>query len=377
MRVLMVSSLWPPAAVGGAELYAATLTNALRADGHDVAAVTLGVEGADVIATVRPRPVRVDELRTGPAWRRPLFHAADVWRPGTKTTLKRAISKFRPDVVHTHVTQGMSVTALTTPSRLGVPHVHTLHDYWLRCWRSTLTTRTGRPCDGACRAIGAWRQSALRMHRPDVVVAISTSMLDEHPGVRGTKATTVLHHPVEAARSRPRHAEGRRGVVLGYIGQLTPNKGLPVLLDAIRQSRATLIVAGRGRLEPAVRAAAGDGVRYLGWVSGAAREAFFDEIDCLVVPSVWKEPAGLAVNEAVARGIPVIATATGGLPEYVPAECAPLLAAPGDARSLVQSIARFSADPLRYRPAPVAAERRWPAHLRRVLDCYEAAARAA
>ena len=372
MRVLMLSSLWPPAVVGGAEIYAATLARELQDRGHVVGVVTLGVrdvDGAELVGTVRPWPVRVDRLRAGAAWRRPLFHLADAWRVDVLPVLRDAVERFRPDVVHSHVTQGMSVAALTAPHRLGVPHVHTLHDYWLRCWRSTMTRRNGGECGPACRVVSAQRLRAVRRRPADVVVAISQAMLDRHPGVRGRRNTVVLRHPIETADIRERPANGH--AVFGYLGQLNPNKGVDVLLDAARRGGHRLVVAGRGRLEHSVRT--DRAVDYRGWVAGAEREKFFDAIDCLVVPSVWAEPAGLAVNEAVARGLPVIAAASGGLPEYVPEPCRPLLTPPGDPVALARSMTAFATDPVSFRPGRPDATRSWPAHIDDIIGTYDVA----
>lgn len=371
----MVSSLWPPTVIGGAEIYAATLAEALRARDHDVGVVTLGVPGCDVVATVPPWPAPVDRLRSGPAWRRVGFHARDVWRADVAAILAEAVHGFRPDVVHTHVTQGMSVAALAAPTTLGVPHVHTLHDYWLRCWRSTLTTRSGRPCGAVCRPIARLRRGVVRRRPPDVVVGISHAMLDEHDGVRGSRATRVLHHPVARADRRRRRVRPGRAV-FGYLGQLTVNKGVPVLLAAAQRTGADLLVAGRGVLEPLVSGHRSAGVRHLGWVDGRTKEEFFERIDCLVVPSVWKEPAGLAVNEAVARGVPVIASRVGGLPEYVPAACHDLLVPPGDVDALAAAMDRFGRDPDGFAPMPADPARGWDAHVDAVLDCYRTAQQA-
>ena len=81
LKILMVSSLWPPHLIGGAELYASTLAEQLRVAGHEVAVVTLGVPGPDVVAEVPARPYRLDEFATQPPTRRAVFHALDVYRP--------------------------------------------------------------------------------------------------------------------------------------------------------------------------------------------------------------------------------------------------------------------------------------------------------
>src|SRR6476661_2595895 len=128
MRILMVSNLWPPEVVGGAEQYASALAARLRDDGHDVRALTLGVEGPDVAGSVSPWPYPIQETPSQPAARRMLFHAVDMHNPRAGRTLDRVLDDFRPDVVHTNVVQGLSSVALTWPTRHGVAHVHTLHD---------------------------------------------------------------------------------------------------------------------------------------------------------------------------------------------------------------------------------------------------------
>ena len=375
MRVLMVSSNWPPASGGGAEAYVADLTAALRETGHVVGAVTLGITGDDVVATVTPRPHRLNEHGASSAWRKALFHGADVWRPDVTRTLQRAVERFRPDVVHTHVVAGMSVTALTAPSRIGVPHVHTLHDHWLRCWRSTGTTAQQLPCGPACTAVERFRMGALRGHGPDVVIGISQSVLSSHRWLHlQAPHAVVIRHPAEtipAAAPVPRHGPP----VFGFLGQLNPNKGVSVFLGAARRMSASgmrFIVAGRGRLQAEVAAAGIDGLEYRGWVGAAEKEQFFRDIHCLVVPSLWQEPAGLVVREAAARGIPVIASDVGGLPEYVPSSCRPLLFTPGDVIALELKMQLFAATPEAFRVDPAEAGS-WPEHLGEVIAAYDTA----
>ncbi|MEP6623842.1 MAG: glycosyltransferase, partial [Acidimicrobiia bacterium] len=103
MRVLMVSSLWPPEVLGGAEQYAGALAERLRARGHEVGVVTLGVPGTDVVGSVPAWPYPLQEYATQDPVRRALFHAADVARPDARRVFDRAIAEFRPDVVHSHV----------------------------------------------------------------------------------------------------------------------------------------------------------------------------------------------------------------------------------------------------------------------------------
>lgn len=347
MRILMLSSNWPPVTGGGAESYVRRLTEELRAAGHVVAAVTLGIDGVDVVSTVPQRPHGLAQHRQRGRAAQLRFHAADAWRGDARRIVAAAVTEFAPDVVHSHVVTGMSVAALQAPAALGLPHVHTMHDHWLRCLRSTGTSRGMGPCGPTCRVVERARAGALRRHGPSAYVAISDALARAHALLAPVR---VLRHPADIApRGRTRPVGDVP--VFGFLGMLNPNKGIGTYLAAATRygQDARFLVAGVGRMMDAVRAEAA--VEYLGWVADGDREAFFETIDCLIVPSTWPEPAGLVVREAAARGIPVIAADVGGLPEYVPSACRPLLFPPGDDVALARRMRQFVDDPSAFLPS--------------------------
>lgn len=378
-RVLMISSLWPPDVLGGAETYAADLGEQLRRRGHDVMAVTRGVDADDVVAAIPTWPYRLESWAGQPRWRRSAFHGLDQWNPSTAPTVRRAIDRFAPTVVHSHSVTGMSVTALTTPARTGATHVHTLHDYWLLCQRSSLVRADGDACESRCSScslVSAVRTSATRRHGPDVVIAPSEGIAREHRHLPELgERIRVVYHPV-VPLERPSRAAGPP--VFGYIGQLTGVKGVQTLLDAFGKlppATARLVLAGRGALEPDPGSDAPPGVEFLGWVSGAAKQTFFDSIDCLVVPSEWKEPAPLVINEAKGRSLPVIGSRMGGIPELVPERSQSLLFDAGDVSALLESMRRFAESPDAFPVGPEERAPSWDLHVDQVLRCYDDAAR--
>ncbi len=384
MRILMVSNLWPPEVVGGAEQYASGLAARLRDDGHDVRALTLGVEGPDVAGSVAPWPYPIQETPSQPAAKRVLFHAVDLHNPRAGRAIDRVLDDFRPDVVHTNAVQGLSSVALTRPTRRGVAHVHTLHDYWLLCQRNSMVHRDGRECEPRCRSCAgiSWiRNEAVRRAPPGVVLAVSHAIASEHERLAWTQPRMrVLYNPVEivaGGRIAPRGSG--RPLTFGYLGRLGVDKGVATLLAAFARAEvgdARLIVAGRGPLEADVRAA-GPKVVAAGWVDQERKEELLDDLDCLVVPSQWKDPAPVVLNEARGRGIPVIGAAIGGIPELIAPACSPLLFTPGDVGGLAARMEAYAAGPEAYRPEPEAAPIAWPGHLAGVLTAYADAARAA
>ncbi len=377
MRILMVSNLWPPEVVGGAEQYASALSLRLRAAGHQVDVLTLGVAGPDVVRAVKPWPYPIQQAPEQPAARRLLFHAIDMYNPRAGRALDSVLDELAPDVVHTHAVQGLSSLALTRPARRGVAHVHTLHDYWLLCQRNSMVHRDGRRCEPRCRScVGiSWlRNESVGRAPPEVVLAVSQAIAREHEQLSWiVPRLRVVYNPVEVvAGSRAAPRSGGRPLTFGYLGRLGPDKGVGTLLDAFARAAipgARLVVAGRGPLEAEVRAA-GPPVVAAGWVAEDRKESLLADLDCLVVPSQWKDPAPVVVNEARGRGIPVIGASIGGIPELIAAQCRPLLFTPGDAGALADRMQAFAAAPADYRVEPAGAPMDWPGHLDAVLGAY-------
>jgi len=379
----MVSSLWPPVVLGGAERYAAELGARLQDQGWEVGALTFGVEGDDVIATVRSWPYRLDEFERHSNASRAAFHTLDIYRPGVWRTFGDAVQRFMPDVVHSHSVAGLSTAVLTAPNRLGVPHVHTIHDYWLLCRRSSLVRRDGTRCVERCRScavLSRFREATVSRHPPDLVLAVSEAVARAHADLNWIRGRVrVVRNPVELV-DEPRRRTVRRSdgveppITLGYLGRLTKEKGVATLVQAFAASgldpSARLLVAGDGPLRASLEHAAVPGVEFVGWLDKAAKAAFLESMDCLVVPSEWQDPAPLVIDEARGRRIPVIGARAGGIPELISAAAEPLLFTSGDAAGLGRSLRMFVADPARFADDGSGITG-WDRHLGLVTNAYD------
>ncbi len=161
----------------------------------------------------------------------------------------------------------------------------------------------------------------------------------------------------------PREAPPPGPVVVGYAGRLADHKGVQVLLDAAaRDASIKVRLAGAGPAEAALRRrtselALDERVRFLGPLSGDALAAFYADVDVVAVPSLvtpgWVEQFGRVAVEAMAAGTPVVATATGALPEVV--GDAGVLVPAGDAEALASALGAVVSDPDRYRSLSAAA----------------------
>lgn len=254
-----------------------------------------------------------------------IWHVVDCVNPIMGKRIERMISDFRPDVVHTNNVAGFSVGVWAAVKRLGYPLIHTLRDYYLLCPKATMF-RNGRNCDRRCGgcALLTWPRKYFG-HHVDHVVSISRSVLEIHRknGYFYENDSTVIYNPHDGMTAD--HVEGRspsKVLRIGFMGRLAPSKGLEILFEAVSrltgaESRFELIVAGAGDAE------------YVAHLKGLARQRpvvfighvpvnqFYEKVDVVVVPSLWREPLGRVALEACARGVPVIAARGGGLSEIV------------------------------------------------------------
>ena len=141
--------------------------------------------------------------------------------------------------------------------------------------------------------------------------------------------------PTQRRKAAPR----RR---FAYLGTVAPHKGLHVLVEALMglsNHDWSLDIFGNAGINPGYTAhlrtlAEGDDrIRFLGSVPPSQHEHLWPSIDALVLPSLWWENSPLSVLEALAAGIPVVATRTGGVPEILPPGAGALVT-PGDVLEL-------------------------------------------
>lgn len=155
----------------------------------------------------------------------------------------------------------------------------------------------------------------------------------------------------EIAVGGSRRAPGEN-IRVGFLGRLSVDKGTHVLAEAIdllnkqREEKYKLVIGGEPRFvaedskEKVLSALdkLGSNVEMMGWVEPGN---FFGAIDLLVVPSIWEEPFGLVLAEAMSAKIPVIISRSGALPEIL-GEGYPWAVDPQDAEMLSHRIAEVA-----------------------------------
>ena len=294
-----------------------------------------------------------------------------IWNRDSAADLRRMLTGHRPDVVHFDNTFPLvSPSAYYAARDAGVPVIQTLHNYRLLCVNATLF-RDGRVCEECVGRAIPWPGVQHACYRNDhKASAVVAAMLSFHRAI-GTyrRAITTYIALTEFARRKyiqgglpasrivvkPNFLERDPGVGPGdgrfalFVGRLTEEKGVRVLIDAWRHigDRLPLKVVGSGPLEGELAAAADGvaGVQRLGRQPLERVMQMMGEATVLVFPSTWYEGLPRTIVESFAKGTPVIASDLGSMAELVDHGRTGFKFRPGDAADLARQIERLVSDP--------------------------------
>jgi glycosyltransferase involved in cell wall biosynthesis len=330
---LRIVHLVAPADFGGLERVVHALVVGQQERGHRVSVIALVDVGRE---TNHPLVVRLagDGADVEAIALPPRAYAAERER------IRRALAAAAPDVVHTHGAR-VDVLHLPVARRAGVATVTTVHGFTGGGLRNQfyeyLQRRAIRQAD-AVVAVSNVLASTL------VASGIPTDRVHGVPNAAPERGQVVARN--EARRRLGVVDEG--GPVVGWVGRLTGEKGADLFLEAVARlpRRVRAVVVGEGAERPSLerqasRLGISDRVRFTGVVDRADRViSAFD----LFVMSSRTEGTPIVLFEAIAAGVPIVATAVGGIPSVVGARGA-LLVEPGDALLLATAMTRALDDP--------------------------------
>jgi glycosyltransferase involved in cell wall biosynthesis len=337
----------------------ARLRSGLESRGHEVRLLTSRIQAA-------PGP-RSDYEAYGTE--HPKGQAVlQALNPSARRVLGEALDDFRPDVVH--LRQFLwQLSPLILPLLRDVPTVYHVSHYKAVCPVATKLLPDGSPCrapagrvcmEEGCVTGRTWPfvMLQLQLFRRwqgvfDRWLALSEAMA-RRLAAEGIAPVTVVHN---AVRPRPLRAARSPSPLVAYAGRLTPAKGVDVLLRALASVVRSLpdvhlVVAGGGPDEVRLRGLADRlglqrHVTFTGHLGRDEMEARLETAWVQVVPSLWDEPFGNVVTEAMVRGVAVIGSDAGGIPEIVRDGVDGRLVPPGDVEALVRALSEILTAPER------------------------------
>ena len=367
MRVLAVSTFFPPVALGGYEVECSGVVEHLAARGHEVLVLTSSKDRASAPADDR---VRRELTLLSPDARGAL--RAPVAALGAVAAARRALA-WQPELVYCWNGSSIPQAALRVLADSGVPLAFRVCEHWFgRLFTGDQFLRELPPARRApgraawsagCRVLNAAPQLRLEPLAPARAAISWNSQTLERIVPTPSFVEPVLER---VGHSVPRYGDLYAAVerdpapdpLIVFLGRVTPYKGVGVAIEALALLRqgghpaARLVVigpedAGYGEKMRGLAESLGvaEAVAWLGQRTPEQSAAELARAHAIVVPSVWAEPFPLVTIEAALARVPVVASDVGGIGEGMHHEEHALLFEGGDAAGAAAALARVLGEP--------------------------------
>ena len=359
MRILIVTNLYPPHHIGGYELGCRDVVEKLRERGHVLHVLTSSF-----------RRDSVEDLTEGTEIDRVLQFNLSAAEPAHRKRVEcdkllKTAENFAPDIIYFWNQDGLSYWLPLAAQWRGFRVAFFLSDTNFATWRVgawlAVAARRYPFIGGIFRKSFLVRGKFVIRHQACHFASEFLRQLSVKEGIEVSEESVVAHWGIEPSRFanlRPKRWPLRR---LLYVGQIIPQKGVHTALTAFALlarekefSDLTLTVVGgeqHPEYERKVRAmpaqlGVADRVEFLGRVSRADLAGIYEQHDILVFPSEWEEPFAITPLEAMAAGLVVVGTTTGGSGELLRNRETAMTFAVGDSADCARAVRELFADRL-------------------------------
>lgn len=343
MRILVVSNVYPPHYIGGYELACRDAVEALRDKGHTVEVLTSTYKVGE--------PVTQDGAHR---WLKTEFELAlkgEICSPEhsrhmeqhNQKVFRRFCRDFKPDVVFLWNMAWISISLAYITQSLNIPCCCYVFDDWTTRWEEDRWYQTHKhgPCrrrDRVGRETARLRLRLAGLYLPPNFLSLknfifSTEYLKQSALRAGkpVRDARVVYWGIHSA-DYPYAAEKPQPHRLLFAGQVVKLKGVHTAIEALQVLRrqfsltsATLTIAG-GSVNPDEEAyfhqlvgkyGLEDCVHFTGMLPREELQSLYQSHDILIFPSVYDEPFGITILEAMSSGLAVVGTGTGGSGEIM------------------------------------------------------------
>jgi O-antigen biosynthesis protein len=337
-KIMSVNVLFSPMSFGGATVVAEQTASRLARLGCDVTIVTgLTGTGLPQLSLFRYEALGL------PVFGIQLPSSEDAklnyQNEGLAEVFRNILTATKPDVVHFHSIQQLSASIIEVCLEMNIPYAVTVHDAWWICQRQFMLNSEQKYCFqkaidlrvcAKCvpdTRILFQRDRYLRdlLNQAALILAPSTFQAELY-AANGFRADRIKVNKngvevpaLQAARHQPKQ------IRFAYLGGKAHHKGyfwMQEIFSKVKADNYTLKIVDIHRKfgDSPIKAndfhLKGD-VEIVPPFSSNTLEAFFNEVDVLLMPSIWKESFGLAVREALARNVWVVTTDGGALGEDI------------------------------------------------------------
>jgi len=362
VKILVITNLFPPVVIGGYEIGCERQVALLRSRGHDVTVLTSSWKRSTAPSQSGVHRLLPLSFTRPSVARRLVNEARSQW------AVRRVLRTFEPEVTYVCNMRYVSRSILLLAQEQS-PVVFFVSDPWfaegplddgwvaqwqrLRASAGSMRSRAAVACASLLPdSVVRTRFGSLRLDHVEFASdALRAAALASHPEAAGAG---VIHWGVDVNEFSPGPIDRVERFL--FVGQLSPHKGAATALRAFlelaaahsqRDLHLTMVgAAGSSGYEAELRslvdtASMGDRVTFAGMIDRRDMAAVYAAHDAFIFASEWDEPFSIALVEAMASGLPIVTTMTGGTPEIAAPERSVLAFEAGDASDCRRQLDRL------------------------------------
>lgn len=320
MKILLANEYYPPDITGGTELFLKELVDHFENKGFEFVIFTTKQEARETKNIFR---VKSSPFHFGHRYQFPML--TYYWNYHNRKLINLIKEKSKDcDFFYINNIYHLSLSPFIAAKELGKNIVFDVHDYWPICLKKNLSFQNWN-CSGQrnercsrCLFKNGLFSSILNFEikkrceliKPDYTIVHSKFVQGKMPF-----KSKVIPYPYTGRIVKNRKL--KYPVKIIFAGRLQKQKGVLLLPEISRQLNLLKVdhqihILGKGKEN--IR---GEKIINHGFLTEVRKDELFDQTDVLVVPSLWNEPFGMVCLEAMARGIPIVASDRGGLKEVV------------------------------------------------------------
>jgi glycosyltransferase involved in cell wall biosynthesis len=300
-------------------------------------------------------------------WKGAIQFLVSIWNINAAKKVSKKIIEFKPDIVHIHNWHFASgPLVFRTIHNLKIPIVHTIHNYRLLCPSGTLLNK-GKLFKDSLKQSFPWASVKNKVYRSSYILTFwlafvvwfhkktdTWKMIDCY--VCLTSSAVTLFQQSNFGISEKRYTvkpnfttiplikeSSERGAHFLFIGRLSEEKGITLLLKVFKDLPYDIRIAGEGPMKKQVVNASrqSENIFYLGNLTRYELESELQKTQALIFPSIWHEPFGLVNIEAFASSTPVLASNIGAPTSLIIEGYNGFLFEPGNETALKETIIKF------------------------------------
>ena len=323
--------------------------------GHEIVLITIGRKNAiqreGRLTIYRLKPFNIFsflDINKRPAWLRVFWHPLDVFNFSSYFKVKKILKKEKPKVVMTHNLKGVGYLVPMAIRKVGIQHIHTVHDVQLSRPSGLILYGQEKPFLILDKV---YEKTVKRLFgNPDVVISPSRWLLGYYQarGFFYESKKIVMPNPIiiKKAEKTEQTKVGPQKVKLLFVGQLERFKGILFLIDALKKIKSAnwqLLIIGSGGSQDEAGKLIKDDKRFklIGQVEHKDLADYYCQADLTIVPSLCYENSPKVIDESLIANVPVLAADIGGVSEIVKDDYNGFTFAPGNEKNLIEVLEHF------------------------------------